>query len=136
MKKKIITLASLLAISSIAAAKDKPDNCNTTNISQAIFECSQFRLSESDKKLNENYKSINDQITRTYKENPKLGEDLKSKTKRSQLTWLKLREENCAIESFIIETGTQAFETTKNNCIARENEERSSYLFKLKNSIL
>ncbi|WP_084311524.1 lysozyme inhibitor LprI family protein [Pseudomonas jinjuensis] len=75
-------------------------------------------------------------MEKAYATNPKLQDKLKSKIKKSQLLWIKQRDANCEIETFTMETKAQAFETTKNNCSARETEERAKYLSNLMNHTL
>jgi uncharacterized protein YecT (DUF1311 family) len=60
--------------------------------------------------------------------NQTLRDEYIQKIKESQRLWIKLRDADCALETFQIEIGPQAYETTLNNCIARMSDERSNYL--------
>lgn len=100
--------------------------------SQGIYECSKRKNTDADIQLNSTYKALNNKIDTEYKIDPMLGASLKEHIKKSQRAWIILRNENCAIESFMVDPGTQAFETTKNFCMARQSIERIHYLNDLK----
>lgn len=100
--------------------------------SQRVYECSKLISADADGQLNSAYKSLSNKVDADYKSDPLLGSSLKEHIKRSQRAWINLRDENCAIESFMIVAGTQAFETTKNFCMARESIKRTQYLNDLK----
>jgi len=106
-----------------------PELCSAQNLSdQSSYRCSDYSRNVADEDLNVAYKRLNDIISKDYRSMPDLGGKLKLNIKRSQVAWIKLRDANCAVEVFVIEPGTQAFETTKNHCLARESAERSRYL--------
>lgn len=96
--------------------------------SQQIYECSKRAATDSDEALNSAYKKLNQQITADYKGDPIQGKKLLDHIIKSQRIWIDLRDENCAIENFLISPGTQAFDTTRNFCFARESTERTEYL--------
>ncbi|VVO35548.1 lysozyme inhibitor LprI family protein [Pseudomonas fluorescens] len=100
--------------------------------SQGVYECSKKKSKEADLELNNAYRELNDKVSVDYKADPLLGDELKSHIKKSQRAWIVLRDENCAIESFVTPSGTQAFETSMNYCIARESILRVRYLRGLK----
>lgn len=106
-----------------------PNSClNDRMDSQDIYNCSKYKRAEADSILNNVYKKLNEKITTDYKASPLSGNILKGYIKKSQRTWINLRDENCTIETFVMTPGTPAFETTKNICIARESTERARYL--------
>jgi uncharacterized protein YecT (DUF1311 family) len=100
--------------------------------SQGVYECSKKKSKEADLDLNNAYRELNDKVSMDYKADPLLGDQLKSHIKKSQRAWIVLRDENCAIESFVTPSGTQAFKTTMNYCIARESILRTTYIRGLK----
>lgn len=136
MSKFLFLLVVLFSISSASRADEMQSLCEKPTSSQEIFTCSEIRLEESDKNLNENYKALNVYVDKAYAASPELREKLKIMIKNSQQLWIRLRDANCNIEAFTIEAQTQAFEATRNTCSARETEERSKYLENLKNYIL
>jgi uncharacterized protein YecT (DUF1311 family) len=106
--------------------------CSTELDSQKIYECSKRKRLDADVELNKVYSELNEKLTQDYKVDSKLGEKLKSHIKKSQRAWLIVRDENCAIESFIAAPGTQAFETKMNYCLANESFIRAKYLVDLR----
>ncbi|VVO36410.1 lysozyme inhibitor LprI family protein [Pseudomonas fluorescens] len=110
-----------------------PDLCLSGGMdSQDVYECSKYKVEGAGKVLNDIYKDLNNRISIEYKADPKLGEELREYIKKSQRAWINLRDANCAIESFVISPETQAFETIRNNCVARESIERARYLKSLR----
>ncbi|NWC91943.1 MULTISPECIES: lysozyme inhibitor LprI family protein [unclassified Pseudomonas] len=124
----------LLGVYGFCHAEPAPDEpCSPINMdSQAVYECSKLKVKSADTAINKAYKELNKQIDFDYGTDPLLGEKLKGHIKQSQRAWIKLRDENCTIESFIISPESQAFEAIKNYCLARESDSRSEYLKSLK----
>lgn len=108
------------------AAPSNADKCPAD--SQGIYQCSKEIFNQADGKLNIAYNELISKISSDYEADPSLGSKLKSHLTKSQRAWILLRDENCAIESFVTPQGTMAFETTKNFCFARESNVRSEYL--------
>ena len=118
-----------LAISSAAyCAEHRNDPCDSIEHSQQILECSTQNKIEADNKLNEEYRTLIKKINLQYHANKKLGTEYIATIKDSQRAWIKLRDTNCVLEAFEIETGSQAHTATINQCIARMSSERTQYL--------
>src|SRR3990167_55940 len=118
-----------LAISSAAYCTEHRKNpCDSVEHSQQILECSIQNKTKADNKLNEEYRTLTKRINSQYQANKTLGTEYISTKKNSQRAWIKLRDTNCALEAFEIETGSQAHTTTINQCIARMSSERTQYL--------
>ena len=131
MKKNICTIAILLLTPLFGNAQEvSGDSCQHPTNSTQIFECSEKERSSADKKLNETYKKLLARVEKQYITSPDLKKQITQEIRKSQRTWLKLRDIDCNLEAFQIETGSQAYETTLNKCIARLSEERSNYLDK------
>ncbi|NWE13867.1 lysozyme inhibitor LprI family protein [Pseudomonas yamanorum] len=129
-----ISFMLLLGVHGFCHAEPAPDEvCSSINMdSRAVYECSKLKVKSSDIAINKTYKELNERIDFDYSSDALLGEKLKGHIKQSQRAWIKLRDENCAIESFIISPDSQAFETTNNYCFARESYSRSEYLKNLR----
>lgn len=54
--------------------------------------------------------------------------EIKNKVISSQETWRKMKYFDCEMEVMQIENKSEAFETTRNNCLARLSEVRAMYL--------
>ncbi|WP_458729729.1 lysozyme inhibitor LprI family protein [Pseudomonas brenneri] len=123
----------LFSVCGVCYAEDAPlDQCSSNDtVSQDVYECSKQKSREADLELNYAYRALNDKVTKDYKAAPMLGEQLKGHIKKSQMAWIRLRDENCAVESFVISPETQAFETTRNYCIARGSRDRAQCLSNL-----
>lgn len=127
IKKTCIGIIFLIPL--LSSAEEKPeDSCREIINSQQIFDCSRIERETADKMLNDSYKMLLARVQNQYKPSPELGEEFIQKIKESQRLWIKLRDADCTLEAFQIETGSQAYETTVNKCVARLSEARSSYL--------
>ncbi len=121
--------AALLVASIVGYAADRSSSfCREIVSSQQVFECATFEKERADKALNDQYRSLLKRVSSQYKSNKTLNDEYTHKIKESQRLWIKLRDADCALETFQIEIGTQAYEATLNNCIARMSDERSAYL--------
>lgn len=118
-------LLVLLALPVTARAQDAA--CGLVSTSQGIYECSKAARMAADNALNSEYRRVLRAILKAYQGNH-LGMELVGQVKEAQLAWIRLRDSDCAVESYIAERGTQAYETTFNNCIARMTRECTSYL--------
>jgi uncharacterized protein YecT (DUF1311 family) len=97
-----------------------------------VYECSTRETKRADRALNESYIVLTDLIAAEYHSDIKAGNELLNKIRDSQRAWIKLRDKNCLIETFVITPGTLAFETTRNSCITKETTLRTRYLNELR----
>lgn len=82
----------------------------------------------ADKALNNQYRNLLERVGIQYKSNRTLGDEYVQRIKESQRLWIKLRDADCALETYQIEVGAQAYEATLNYCIVRMSDECSRYL--------
>lgn len=115
----------------IHAGQQENNSCERVSSSQQIFECSNVEREKADQLLNNVYRELITRIVKQYKSDPGLKDAYTQKIKESQRLWIKLRDANCNLETFEIEAGTQAYETTFNKCVARSSVERATYLKKI-----
>lgn len=130
MRRTLVLSLILLYIRTAIASQDGGNsyNCNEISTSQQVFECSKTRAEAADHDLNIYYKWLIEKVRSDYSSNAELGKDLMSRLKNSQRAWLASRDANCLLDVFIVEKGSIAFDTTRNNCLYRESINRSSYL--------
>ena len=133
MKQRSVILAALAGIvaygieTSFAAEPD----CAKPSLSQEIYECSKIERAEADTLLNEAYRRLGDRINTQYKSHNDLEKTLRNDVMQAQNAWIRLRDADCNLEAFVLETGSQAFETTINRCVAAKSFYRSTYLDQL-----
>ncbi|WP_249384209.1 MULTISPECIES: lysozyme inhibitor LprI family protein [Pseudomonas] len=121
-------LAALLLPFSAAYAQD---DCSHVTSSLEMVPCSEAAKKAADAQLNVSYKQLMSRLESDYRADPALGVEYAAKVKESQRAWLKLRDANCPLEAFEIETGMPAHVFAINSCIARMSRERSAYLDKI-----
>lgn len=105
--KKILFASCCLAFSSWAMA----DNCDHTRNSYDAVHCSDKVYVNADNELNQNYQQLRS----------KLNPQQKNILKRSQLAWIKDRDQSCSGESNI---GTVIY----TNCQLEKTQERNSWI--------
>ena len=128
MKRFVFTLlAVLLPVSAVYAQ----DDCSHVTSSLEMVPCSEAAKKAADTQLNVSYKQLMARLESDYRADPALGAEYAAKVKESQRAWLKLRDANCPLEAFDIETGMPAHVFAVNSCIARMSRERSAYLDKI-----
>lgn len=128
MKARTKIAASLLLACYAKYATSGEPSCSALTASQEVFLCSVQERSRSDRALNNSYHDSLARVQSAYENDPTLGRELRMKIIASQRAWIKLRDANCSLESFGATQGSQAFETTLNNCIAKMSKERAAYL--------
>jgi uncharacterized protein YecT (DUF1311 family) len=131
----MLTIAAINPFLACYATQEADNECINASISQQIFECSKKAQALADLNLNEQYQKLLQRIKNQYTADKKTGDDYIQKIKQSQRAWISLRDTNCAIEIHEIEIGTQASETTKNNCLARESLQRIDFINKISPNI-
>jgi len=128
VKRFVFTLlAVLLPVSAVYAQ----DDCSHVTSSLEMVPCSEAAKKAADTQLNVSYKQLMARLESDYRADPALGAEYAAKVKESQRAWLKLRDANCPLEAFDIETGMPAHVFAVNSCIARMSRERSAYLDKI-----
>lgn len=118
-----VLLLGLLPISNAFAE----DDCKEVSIDG----CAEIAMKAADSRLNTRYHELMARLETQYQRDPELGAKYAAKVKESQRAWIKLRDTNCSVEAFEIETGKPAYVTAVNNCITRMSQERSEYLSKI-----
>lgn len=105
----------------------EPD-CMRTYTSQEIFECSRLTRQAMEREVLLSKNSLLKRIKKQYANEVLIGLEYSEIVVESQRLWGRLMDKDCRVEAAEIESGTQAYETTKNNCFARKLKERSAYL--------
>lgn len=128
-----ILFVFLISVCGLSYAELFPPSSGSCEIvdDQTVNHCLQRRMRDADKLLNQVYIDLHDEIATRLNTDPALISALKEHIKKSQRAWVRLRDENCAIETFIFLPGEQIFEAVKNDCLARETINRARYLNEL-----
>ncbi|WP_440974892.1 lysozyme inhibitor LprI family protein [Pseudomonas koreensis] len=129
MNRFVFTL--LVALLLPVSAAYAQDDCSHVASSLEMVPCSEAAKKAADAQLNVSYKQLMARLESDYRADPALGAEYAAKVKESQRAWLKLRDANCPLEAFEIETGMPAHVFAVNSCIARMSRERSAYLDKI-----
>jgi uncharacterized protein YecT (DUF1311 family) len=111
------------------------DVCHNITTSEQVFLCSKNKREKADKYLNEQYLLLLSKINSVYVNDDLLKQEFLNKTKMAQRAWLKFRDANCEIYSFQIDSKTQAYQTSLNECITKMSESRGRELSEISNSI-
>ncbi|WP_397450378.1 lysozyme inhibitor LprI family protein [Pseudomonas sp. NA-150] len=118
----------VLAVLAAGAHADEGTPCDNVETTQQAFECSAYNKTTSEHELDNSYKDMVERISAQNTNHPAQLADYLGKIKNAQEIWKKLRDADCAVQTFANEKGSQAFQVAENDCIAQMSDERSEYL--------
>lgn len=119
----------LILTSNTAMAKNYVNfACNGISESMAILPCTEEEQIKADSRLNSSYQFARERIGRGNQSDPDFVEVYLDKLRDSQRTWIKLRDENCALESFDFDRGSVLDQVVTNLCNAGMSHERAIFL--------
>lgn len=118
----------VLAVLATSAHAEDGTPCDKVETTQQSFECSAFNRTTADQEMNTAYKDLIDRISSQYAAHPPQLSDYLAKIKNAQDIWVKLRDADCSVQTFLNEKGSQAFQIAQNDCFAQSSDERSEYL--------
>ncbi|WP_241640622.1 lysozyme inhibitor LprI family protein [Rosenbergiella epipactidis] len=125
MKKTVILTVVACLYQVPAFAKD---DCNNATSDAEINACYKASKADAEKQLNLEYGNAKKRIDAEYSASPA---DLQSYTTTlidTQRGWLKYRDGQCNLESFMAEKGTITHDTLTDKCVARIDLERVAQL--------
>lgn len=133
---KALILLMALATSGAYAADDEaqtpnndgPTPCDNVETAQQSFDCSAYNRKTAETELGASYKDLVERIKSQYGDHVDQQNDLLAKVKAAQGLWEKLRDADCAVDTFNTAKGTQAYQVAQNDCIAQKSDERSESL--------
>jgi uncharacterized protein YecT (DUF1311 family) len=131
IKAVAVFLLGLLSISTSFAGVD----CRDISISAQVDQCAERAMKEADSQLNSHYHQLIARLETQYHSEWELGAAYLARVKEAQRAWVKLRDANCAVGAFEIETDNPAYATAVNNCITRMSQVRSVELDKIAPSV-
>lgn len=119
IKVLIFGLSFLISIPALA-----DDVCAAKGETQSIDSCYSKLKNDSEKRLNDEYAALRKRIIENYSTDKDMSERYSSKLLSAQRSWLKYRDQQCAMESLFADSGSQANATLVNKCISRIDEQR------------
>lgn len=119
IKALIFGLSFLISIPALA-----DDVCAAKGETQSIDSCYSKLKNDSEKRLNDEYAALRKRIIENYSTDKDMSERYSSKLLSAQRSWLKYRDQQCAMESLFADSGSQANATLVNKCISRIDEQR------------
>jgi len=112
-KKILLVLLSLYSVSSFAI-----DDCSNAVSDAEINSCYTSAKNNVENELNVEYKKAKDRINKEYSTIKDENDKYNNLFVESQRGWLKYRNGQCELESFIAEKGTVTHDTLYNKCIS------------------
>lgn len=124
--KKIVLLAMVASLYQVSAfAKD---DCNNATSDAEINACYKVSKADAEKQLNQEYGNAKKRIDAEYSSSPADLHSYTSILTESQRGWLKYRDGQCNLESYIAEKGSVTHDTLMDKCVARIDLERVEQL--------
>jgi len=92
------------------------------------LECATYNKTTAEQLLKDNYQGLLERMHSTYGSDKTKLADITARLKDAQQKWEKLRDADCAVDTFPAVTGTKAYAIAQNDCLARMSDERSEFL--------
>ena len=104
------------------------DACAKASTDGEHYQCSMQQTKSAEDELNKQYIAAKKRIAHEYGDKPKLAADYLHILLDSQRGWLKYRDGQCNLESYLAEEGTATHESLYSKCISRVDMERAQQL--------
>ncbi|MDF7681436.1 DUF1311 domain-containing protein [Enterobacteriaceae bacterium ESL0689] len=111
------------------------DICHDVESSDQVFLCSEKKKAIADKYLNEQYLSLLSKVNAEYANDRVLKESFLNNIKVAQRDWIKFRDSNCKLYSFQIDSKSQAYQITFNECVVKMSVSRGKELEGISNDM-
>jgi uncharacterized protein YecT (DUF1311 family) len=102
--------------------------CVGIKVSQQVDECAKISRDAADKSLNDSYAALVLRAKDQYRVDEVLEKKYLAILLSSQRAWIKLRDTNCELDSFLADAQSPVHETLINACVATMSQERSQYI--------
>jgi uncharacterized protein YecT (DUF1311 family) len=125
---KSIFLALALIATGVHAAEDTDSTpCDGIENDKQTLECATYNKTTAEQLLKDNYQGLLERMGSTYGSDKSKLADITARLKDAQQKWEKLRDADCAVDTFPAVTGTKAYAIELNDCLARMSDERSGF---------
>ncbi|MBD8740763.1 DUF1311 domain-containing protein [Pseudomonas fluorescens] len=126
---KSIFLALALIATGVHAAEDTDSTpCDGIENDKQSLECASYNKTTAEQLLKDNYQGLLERMASTYGSDKTKLADITARLKDAQQKWEKLRDADCAVDTFPAVNGTKAYAIAQNDCLARMSDERSEFL--------
>ena len=126
---KSIFMALALIATGVHAAEDTDSTpCDGIENDKQTLECATYNKTTAEQLLKDNYQSLLERMGSTYAGNKAQLADITARLKDAQQKWDKLRDADCAVDTFPAEAGSKEYAIAQNDCLARMSDERSEFL--------
>ncbi|AUY24091.1 MAG: lysozyme inhibitor LprI family protein [Mixta calida] len=119
-----MTLTKLLASFNVFSS----DDCSSANDDADVNSCSLQQKKNAEVELNKEYSEAKKRLAVSFDADKKLLNEYLTLLLESQRGWLKYRDAQCKIESFMADESTPVYESINDSCIARLDKGRTAQL--------
>jgi len=126
--KSIFLALALIATTAHAAEDTDSTPCDGIENDQQTLECATYNKTTAEQLLKDNYQGLLERMGSTYGSDKTKLADITARLKDAQQKWEKLRDADCAVDTFPAVNGTKAYAIDQNDCLARMSDERSEFL--------
>ncbi|MGF6126356.1 uncharacterized protein YecT (DUF1311 family)/TPR repeat protein [Pseudomonas frederiksbergensis] len=124
----MVLYALAVNFSSLSAVAFAQDDCEKIATNPQGERCSVSSKSAADLQLNNSYQQLMVRLEGGNQTDPVVAAGYMAKVKESQRAWIKLRDTDCLLDAFEMESGSSAYVTAVNNCVASMSRDRSVFL--------
>lgn len=120
-------MAALLASGAHAAEDTESTPCDGIENDKQTLECATYNKVTAEQLLKDNFQGLLQREALRYTNKSQLA-DITARLKDAQQKWEKLRDADCAVDTFPKAAGTKDYNIAHNDCLARMSDERSEFL--------
>ncbi|MCY1408417.1 Lysozyme inhibitor LprI [compost metagenome] len=122
----LITLA-MLAFGA-QAQEEESTPCDNVETEQQNYDCALYNKNTAERELNSAYADLLDRVKDQYAGKTAQVNEATARIKAAEQLWSKLRDADCAVETFQNDKGSKDFDIALNTCLAQRSDDRSEYL--------
>jgi uncharacterized protein YecT (DUF1311 family) len=102
--------------------------CDGIENDKQTLACAGYNKTTAEQLLKDNYQGLLERMGSTNGSNKSQLADITARLKDAQQKWEKLRDADCAVDTFPAVTGTKEYAIQQNDCLARMSDEQSEFL--------
>ncbi|MFO2462142.1 DUF1311 domain-containing protein [Pseudomonas sp. 15FMM2] len=126
--KPIFLALAFIATGVHAAADAESSPCDGIENDKQTLECASYNKITATQLLEDNYQSLLERLAGIYGSDQSELADITARLKDAQQKWEKLRDADCALDTFPAVSGSTAYAIAQDDCLARMSDERSEFL--------
>ncbi|MCY1394909.1 hypothetical protein D3C76_314010 [compost metagenome] len=127
MRSMVMIALAMLAFG-VQAQEEESTPCDNVETEQQNYDCALYNKNTAERELDTAYADLLDRVKDQYAGKNAQINEVTARIKTAQQLWSKLRDADCAVETFQNDKGSKDFDIALNTCLAQRSDDRSEYL--------